>query len=138
MSYVRGCLSIFVHYNLQKKIADGLPIDQMQAASNEYLNGIKKEVGEKKFGEMMLVLGGASLMFTVDTTGSMRDEIRAARGIAQAIINMKRDSPVDYILSPFNDPSKQISTCLLLYFVVCFVFRWSKKFRKQSKVLTDN
>ena len=122
-----------MHYNLQKKIADGLPIDQLQAASNDYLNGIKKEVGEQKFGEMMLVLGGASLMFTVDTTGSMRDEIRAARGIAQAIINMKRESPVDYILSPFNDPSKLIFTCLLIYFVIYFVLRDLKSLGNKAR-----
>lgn len=78
----------------------------MNEASNGYLDSIKREIGEKKFGELMLVDDSATLIFTVDTTGSMRDEINAAKGIANAIINMDRKFPVDYILSPFNDPCK--------------------------------
>lgn len=45
----------------------------------------------------------------IDTTGSMGDEIEAAKEIAKAIAAHPRDSPVDFILSPFNDPSKYAS-----------------------------
>ena len=90
----------------QKKIQEGLPIDKLNEASNGYLDSIRREIGDTKFGELMMIDGSASLIFTVDTTGSMRDEINAAKGIANAIINMERKFPVDYILSPFNDPSK--------------------------------
>ena len=47
-----------------------------------------------------------SLIFVIDTTGSMDDEIAAAKEIAKAIATHPRNLPVDFILSPFNDPSK--------------------------------
>ena len=84
-----------------------MPLDKLQEASNGYLDSIRREIGDKKFGELMVVDGEATLIFTVDTTGSMRDEINAAKGIANSIINMERKFPVDYILSPFNDPGKK-------------------------------
>lgn len=48
--------------------------------------------------------GQVTLMFAIDDTGSMRDEIEAAKRIATSIVNQQRVEPVDYILSPFNDP----------------------------------
>ena len=48
--------------------------------------------------------GQVTLMFAIDDTGSMRQEIAAAKKIATSIINQQRAEPVDYILSPFNDP----------------------------------
>ena len=80
---------------------------------NDFLKSIKDDIGEQKFNELMLADGGATLIFAVDTTGSMADEIAAARGIANAIINMPRKFPVDYILSPFNDPGECGSHTLL-------------------------
>ena len=50
--------------------------------------------------------GDSTLMFAIDTTASMSDEIQAAKAIAKAIISVTRDFEVDYILSPFNDPGK--------------------------------
>ena len=50
--------------------------------------------------------GASTLMFAMDTTGSMMDEINAAKNIAKSIIHETRTFSVDYILSPFNDPSK--------------------------------
>ena len=61
---------------------------------NDFLKSIKDDIGEQKFNELMLADGGATLIFAVDTTGSMADEIAAARGIANAIINMPRNSPL--------------------------------------------
>ena len=54
----------------------------------------------------MLDNGEATLMFAIDTTGSMAGEINAAKAIATSIINMQRQFDVDYILSPFNDPGE--------------------------------
>ena len=71
---------------------------------NDHLKSIKSDIGEKKFNELMLVDGGATLVFAIDTTGSMKDEIRVAKGIANSVIRMPMKFPVDYILSPFNDP----------------------------------
>ncbi len=89
---------------MQKKIEEGLPIDDLDRAAKGYLQSIKNEIGSDKFSELMLEKGDATLMFAVDTTGSMGDEIAAAKSIAQYIINVKREFPVDFILSPFNDP----------------------------------
>ena len=53
----------------------------------------------------MAVQGDVSLMFVIDDTGSMSEEIEAAKSIAIDIINYPREAPiVTYILSPFNDP----------------------------------
>ena len=96
------------------KIAEGLLHNATTSSVNDFLNSIKDDIGEQKFNELMLADGGATLIFAVDTTGSMTDEIAAARGIANAIINMPRKFPVDYILSPFNDPGKCASHTLIL------------------------
>ena len=48
--------------------------------------------------------GQVTLMFAIDDTGSMIEEIAAAKEIATSIVNEQRVEPVDYILSPFNDP----------------------------------
>lgn len=52
----------------------------------------------------MAVEGNVSLVFVIDDTGSMGDTIEAVKKIATAVINYPREVPVDYILSPFNDP----------------------------------
>ena len=47
-------------------------------------------------------------MFAIDDTGSMSDEIQAAKDIAAYIVNISRPNlEVDYILSPFNDPGME-------------------------------
>ena len=44
-------------------------------------------------------------MFAIDSTGSMSNEIQAAKKIATDIINHPREAPInEFILSPFNDP----------------------------------
>ena len=83
-----------------------MPYNGISGAVNDFLKSIKNDIGEQKFNDLMLVNGGATLIFTVDTTGSMRDEIDAARSIASSIITMPRKHPVDYLLSPFNDPGE--------------------------------
>ena len=52
----------------------------------------------------MAVQGDVSLMFVIDDTGSMGSVIEAVKKIATALINHPREAPVEYILSPFNDP----------------------------------
>ena len=104
---------------MQKKIAEGLPYNGINAAVNDFLKSIKKDIGDKKFDDLMLVNGGATLIFTVDTTGSMKDEIDAARSIANSIITMPRKFPVDYLLSPFNDPGENEIYTLYIRFNFC-------------------
>jgi len=48
--------------------------------------------------------GNVSLVFTMDTTGSMREEIQSSKQIVKSIARYQRKGKVDYILSPFNDP----------------------------------
>ena len=70
-----------------------------------YMDRIKGEIGNETFDKMMGVNESVTLMFVIDTTGSMYDEIKAVKAIAQYIIDHQRnDTKVDYILSPFNDP----------------------------------
>ena len=62
--------------------------------------------------------GGVTLMFVIDTTGSMGNDIKTAVKISRQIIDMPRDDEVDYILSGFDDPTASAASCklkILLY-----------------------
>lgn len=69
-----------------------------------FLHELRKTLGNETFDSFMAVDGDVSLIFVVDDTGSMSGEIEAVKKIATAVVNYERESPVDYILSPFNDP----------------------------------
>ena len=70
------------------------------------MRSIKRDIGKDKFEKFISSPNNkATLMFAVDDTGSMYQEIQAAKDIATYIVNINRsNSEVDYILSPFNDP----------------------------------
>eukprot|EP00112_Aurelia_sp_Birch-Aquarium-sp1_P024237 Seg757.1 transcript_id=Seg757.1/GoldUCD/mRNA.D3Y31 product="Metabotropic glutamate receptor 4" protein_id=Seg757.1/GoldUCD/D3Y31 len=89
---------------IEKENRKGTPVNKLSAAADGFLQQIKSDIGEKNFSKLMLDNGEATLMFAIDTTGSMGSEINAAKAIATKIINMQRQFEVDYILSPFNDP----------------------------------
>lgn len=74
----------------------------------DFLRRLRNNLGSEKIDSFMAVEGGVALMFVVDDTGSMRDEIQAVKRIATAVVNYNRSGPVDYILSPFNDPMEGI------------------------------
>ena len=74
------------------------------------MDSVKRDLGSTTFETFMSVKGDVTLMFAIDDTGSMGDEIQAAKDIAKSIVNHPRDEKVDYILSPFNDPSKYLQT----------------------------
>lgn len=79
----------------------------LEGAAVVFLEGIKKKITLEKYEKLMSINRSSTLMFAIDTTGSMREEIRAAQAIATAIVNrVERNVLVDYILSPFNDPGK--------------------------------
>ena len=71
------------------------------------MQSIETTIGKGKFEK---VIGNqndnkATLMFAVDDTGSMYQEIQAVKDIATYIVNFPRPNlEVDYILSPFGDP----------------------------------
>ena len=70
-----------------------------------FLQDLRKKVGAIKFDSFLAVQGDVGLMFAIDDTGSMSDEIQAAKKFAKDIINYNRSFPItEYILSPFNDP----------------------------------
>ena len=75
-----------------------------ESAVRKYLETIKKELEPEHFEKMMGVNEKVTLMFAIDTTGSMSGEIATAKAIAKSIVNSPRQTEVDYILSPFNDP----------------------------------
>ena len=53
---------------------------------------------------LYLLDGGATLVFTIDSTTSMRLDIGIAKNIATQILDLERKSSVDYMLADINDP----------------------------------
>ena len=92
-------------------------------AMKKFMKMIEKEVGKKKFQKFLGTKNSArtTLMFAIDDTGSMSDEIQAAKDIATYIVNYKRPNLiVDYILSPFNDPGMEL--CVKYKWILTFKF----------------
>ena len=91
-----------------------------ETEGGNFLQDLRKKLGASVFDSFMAVQGDVSLMFAIDNTGSMSEEIQAAKNIAIDIINYPRNSSVKkYILSPFNDPYP--GTYKTFYFCVMFV-----------------
>lgn len=66
---------------------------------------------------MMGIDRSSVVCFVIDTTGSMSDDIEAARSVMYKIIDSKKgtqDEPSEYILVPFNDPGMNNFTLLIL------------------------
>ncbi|KAF3851972.1 hypothetical protein F7725_005327 [Dissostichus mawsoni] len=56
---------------------------------------------------LMGIARSAVVCFVIDTTGSMSEDIEAARAVIYEIVDSKKgtqDEPSEYILVPFNDP----------------------------------
>lgn len=77
-----------------------------------YLKSIRDGVGEEFFEKYLSINGSVTLIFAIDDTASMTSYIEGAIAIAVKIVTAKRDYAVDYILSPFNDPSKRLMASL--------------------------
>ena len=78
-----------------------IPTDQF----TKFLQDLRKKVGDTKFDTFFAVQGEVDLVFVIDDTGSMSEEISAAKKMAKHIINYNRTSYISqYVLSPFNDP----------------------------------
>ncbi|KAL6110554.1 uncharacterized protein ACO6RY_19613 [Pungitius sinensis] len=77
------------------------------AASLQLLEDIRVAAGDNDFLTMMGIARSSVVCFVIDTTGSMSDDIEAARTAVYKIIDGKKgtqDEPSEYILVPFNDP----------------------------------
>ena len=91
-----------------------------ETEGGNFLQDLRRQLGASVFDSFMAVQGDVSLMFAIDNTGSMSEEIQAAKNIAIDIINYPRNASVKkYILSPFNDPYP--GTYKTFYFCVMFV-----------------
>ncbi|XP_026158595.1 von Willebrand factor A domain-containing protein 7 isoform X2 [Mastacembelus armatus] len=82
-------------------------VNAARAASLQLLEEIRSAAGNHAFLRMMGIARSSVVCFVIDTTGSMSDDIDAARSEVYKIIDSKRgtqDEPSEYILVPFNDP----------------------------------
>ena len=82
-------------------------------AVKNFMDSIKKDLGGDSFKTFLGVKGKVTLIFVIDNTGSMGGEIAAVKAIAESIVRQPREEAVNYILSPFNDPSKCLESIQL-------------------------
>ncbi|XP_056443290.1 von Willebrand factor A domain-containing protein 7-like [Gadus chalcogrammus] len=77
------------------------------SASLQLLEDIRGAAGDRDFLRLMGIDRSLVLCFVIDTTGSMSDDIAAAKDKVYNIIDSTKgtqDEPSEYILVPFNDP----------------------------------
>ncbi|XP_008119755.2 von Willebrand factor A domain-containing protein 7 [Anolis carolinensis] len=78
-----------------------------QEATKHFLEKLWREIGSKQFMRLLDISPATGLSFVVDTTGSMGDEINAAKNQAREIIDQRHGTPQEpdfYLLVPFHDP----------------------------------
>ncbi|XP_011280610.2 von Willebrand factor A domain-containing protein 7 isoform X1 [Felis catus] len=76
-------------------------------ASIQALSLLRNRLGDRGFSRLLDISPASSLSFVLDTTGSMGEEINAAKIQARHIVEQRRGSPMEpvhYILVPFHDP----------------------------------
>ena len=82
----------------------------------KFLEDLRKELGDETFSKLLALEGGKTLMFAIDITGSMHDEMDGAKAIIIEISTFKRRAPPsNYILSSFGDPIGKKSTFKYLF-----------------------
>ncbi|XP_048205176.1 von Willebrand factor A domain-containing protein 7 [Perognathus longimembris pacificus] len=70
-------------------------------------NFLRSNLGDSSFSRLLNISPGSSLSFVLDTTGSMGEEISAAKIQTRRIVEQRRGTPIEpihYILVPFHDP----------------------------------
>ncbi|XP_071096229.1 von Willebrand factor A domain-containing protein 7-like [Haliotis cracherodii] len=86
--------------------------------------GIRRIIGINKFNDLFQLKSGASLVFTIDYSGSMGDDIAGVKSVIQSIMFSKigtLDVPANFIFSLFNDPCKYdtfLYSFIIFYFTV--------------------
>ena len=102
------------HHWLHRQAAD-----VAKDATVELLRDMWDLVGDEHFGRFLGLLGTlGSLVIVMDTTGSMSEEIAAARESAKLLVDEMvdlEDPPTNFVLSPFNDPSVGPITVIINY-----------------------
>ncbi|XP_046366074.2 von Willebrand factor A domain-containing protein 7-like isoform X2 [Haliotis rufescens] len=69
--------------------------------------GLRAVIGKEKYEQFLQLKSGNSMIFTIDTTGSMSNDIAAVKAQVRDIIQTAvgtTDEPANYIVSLFNDP----------------------------------
>ncbi|XP_040844519.1 von Willebrand factor A domain-containing protein 7 isoform X1 [Ochotona curzoniae] len=76
-------------------------------ASIQALGLLRSRLGDKAFSRLLDISPASGLSFVLDTTGSMGEEITAAKIQARRIADQRQGSllePSHYVLVPFHDP----------------------------------
>uniref|UniRef100_A0ABB5UQW0 von Willebrand factor A domain containing 7 n=1 Tax=Sus scrofa TaxID=9823 RepID=A0ABB5UQW0_PIG len=76
-------------------------------ASIQAFSLLRNRLGDRGFSRLLDITPASSLSFVLDTTGSMGEEINAAKIQARHIVEQRRGSPMEpshYVLVPFHDP----------------------------------
>ncbi|ERE88820.1 valyl-tRNA synthetase-like protein [Cricetulus griseus] len=76
-------------------------------ASIQVFSLLRSRLGDRGFSRLLDITPASSLSFVLDTTGSMGEEINAAKIQARRIVEQRQDSPMEptsYVLVPFHDP----------------------------------
>ncbi|XP_021115739.1 von Willebrand factor A domain-containing protein 7 isoform X2 [Heterocephalus glaber] len=76
-------------------------------ASIQAFSLLRGHLGDKGFSRLLDITPASSLSFVLDTTGSMGEEISAAKIQARHIVEQRRGGPMEpvhYVLVPFHDP----------------------------------
>ncbi|XP_061685138.1 von Willebrand factor A domain-containing protein 7 [Syngnathoides biaculeatus] len=82
-------------------------VNAATVASLQLLEDIRLTTGNNDFLRLMAITRSSVVCFVIDNTGSMSDDIEAARKTVYKIIDSKKgtqDEPSEYILVTFNDP----------------------------------
>ncbi|XP_013399700.1 von Willebrand factor A domain-containing protein 7-like [Lingula anatina] len=70
--------------------------------------GLRQKIGDASLRKLFQLTTGNSLVFVIDTTGSMSDEVAAVKQETLKIIQNtkgKLNAPSEYVLATFNDPA---------------------------------
>ncbi|XP_075835553.1 von Willebrand factor A domain-containing protein 7 isoform X2 [Microtus pennsylvanicus] len=76
-------------------------------ASIEAFSLLRSRLGDGGFSRLLDITPASSLSFVLDTTGSMGEEINAAKIQARRIMEQRQGGPMEpsfYVLVPFHDP----------------------------------
>ncbi|XP_049621104.1 von Willebrand factor A domain-containing protein 7 [Suncus etruscus] len=76
-------------------------------ASIQAFSFLRSHLGDKNFSRLLDITPASGLSFVLDTTGSMGEEINAAKIQTLRIVEQRRGSPMEpshYVLVPFHDP----------------------------------
>ncbi|XP_071525808.1 von Willebrand factor A domain-containing protein 7-like [Panulirus ornatus] len=86
------------HYHLHEQAAK-LAVQ----ATDHYLSVLLDVVGNEKYRRLFDLYHGSALSISIDTTGSMTDDIDAVKEQVKLIV--ENTNPELYVLAPFHDPT---------------------------------